>query len=134
MDRKAYPSDLSDAQWNRLQKVFPAPKKGRSGRPRRHELREVVNALLYQARTGCSYRALPHEFSPWAVVWDHFRRWRDNGTLERIHTALRNQDRYQAGRQVAPSAAILDSQSVKTTEKGGQKAKPEVQASTRARK
>ncbi len=62
MDRKPYPSDLSDAQWNRLQKVFPAPKNGRSGRPRRHELREVVNALLYQARTGCSYRALPHEF------------------------------------------------------------------------
>jgi len=128
MERKAYPSDLSDAQWNRLQMVFPAPRNGRSGRPRRHELREVVNALLYQARTGCSYRALPHEFPPWAVVWDHFRRWRDNGTLELMHGALRTQDRYQAGRQVAPSAAILDSQSVKTTEKGGQR------ASTRAKK
>ncbi len=128
MKRKAYPRDLSDAQWNRLQKLFPAPQNGRSGRPRRYALREVVNALLYQARTGCSYRALPHEFPPWAVVWDHFRRWRDNGTLELIHAALRTQDRYQAGRQVAPSAAILDSQSVKTTEKGGQK------ALTRARK
>ncbi len=128
MDRKPYPSDLSDAQWNGLQKVFPSPKNGRSGRPRRYALREVVNALLYQARTGCSYRALPHEFPPWAVVWDHFRRWRDNGTLEQLHTALRTQDRNQAGRHVVPSAAILDRQSVKTTEKGGQK------ALTRARK
>ena len=128
MSRRSYPSDLSDVQWKRLQAVFPAPKNGRSGRPRRHELREVVNALLYQARTGCSYRALPHEFPPWAVVWDHFRRWRDNGTLERIHSALRTQDRHLSGRDVAPSAAILDSQSVKTTEKGGQK------ALTRARK
>jgi putative transposase len=122
MSRKPYVSDLSDAQWKRLQEVFPPARNGRSGRPRRHELREVVNALLYQARTGCSYRALPHEFPPWAVVWDHFRRWRDNGTLELIHAALRTQDLYQAGRQVAPGAAILDSQSVKTTEKGGQEA------------
>lgn len=132
MKRKAYPSDLSDAQWKRLQAVLPAPKNGRSGRPRRHELREVVNALLYQARTGCSYRALPHEFPPWAVVWDHFRRWRDNGALEQLHSALRTQDRHLAGRpvapSVAPSAAILDSQSVKTTEKGAPK------VLTRARK
>lgn len=122
MSRKAYPSDLSDAQWQRLRAVFPVPKNGRSGRPRRHELREVVNALFCQARTGCSWRSLPHEFPPWAVVWDHFRRWRDNGTLEALHTALRPQDRYRAGRDVAPSAAILDSQSIKTTEKGEPKA------------
>lgn len=122
MNRKAYPSDLSDAQWQRLQAVFPAPINGRSGRPRLHALREVVNALLYQARSGCAWRALPHEFPPWEVVWDHFRRWRDNGTLERLHDALVTQDRFLAGREVAPGAAILDSQSVKTTEKGGQKA------------
>ena len=118
MSRQSYPSDLSDSQWQRLQSVFPPPRNGRSGRPRRHDLREVVNALLYQARTGCSWRSLPHEFPPWAVNWDHFRRWRDNGTLEQLHAALRAQDRYQAGRDIAPSAAILDSQSVKTTEKG----------------
>jgi putative transposase len=128
MDRKPYPSDLSDAQWKRLQSVFPPPINGRSGRPRRHELREVVNALLYQARTGCSWRSLPHEFPPWGVVWEHFRRWRDNGTLELLHNALRTQDRHRSGRSIAPSAAILDSQSVKTTEKGVQK------ASTRPRK
>ena len=126
MKRKAYPSDLSDAQWARLEQVFPPPKNGRSGRPRLHALREVVNALLYQARTGCSYRALPHEFPPWPVVWDHFRRWRDNGTLELIHSALRTQDRHLSGRDVAPSAAILDSQSVKTTEKGDQRASMQV--------
>ena len=122
MDRMSYPSDLSDTQWQRLQGVFPPPINGRSGRPRRHELREVVNALLYQARTGCSWRSLPHEFPPWVVVWDHFRRWRDNGTLERIHSALRTQDRHRSARPVSPSAAILDSQSIKTTEKGAPKA------------
>ena len=122
MNRKPYPSDLSDAQWKRLQAVFPPPINGRSGRPRRYELREVVNALLYQARTGCSWRSLPHEFPPWGVVWEHFRRWRDNGTLELLHNALRTQDRYRSGRSIAPGAAILDSQSVKTTKKGDQKA------------
>jgi transposase len=128
MNREPYPSDLSDGQWKRLKAVFPPPVNGRSGRPRRYELREVVNALLCQARTGCSWRSLPHEFPPWGVVWEHFRRWRDNGTLELIHNALRTQDRYRSGRHAAPSAAILDSQSVKKTEKGAPK------ASTRARK
>lgn len=121
MKRKPYPSDVSDEQWALIEAVLPPPKQGRSGRPRQWSKREVFNALLYQARNGCSFRALPHEFPPWAVVWDHFRRWRDNGTLEVMHAALRAQVRSRAGREVAPSAAILDSQSVKTTEKGGQK-------------
>ena len=122
MERKSYPSDLSDEQWALVESVLPPAKQGRSGRPRKWSKREVFNALLYQARSGCSFRALPHEFAPWSVVWDHFRRWRDNGTLEAVHSALRSQVRQSQGRDEAPSAAILDSQSVKTTEKGGQKA------------
>lgn len=117
MSRKSYPSDLSDAQWQILKPLLKAPTL--RGAPRRYPQREIVNALLYQLTNGCSWRALPHDFPPYSLVWYHFRRWRDNGTLERIHTTLRAAVRQQAGRAEAPSAAILDSQSVKTTEKGG---------------
>lgn len=120
MERKSYPSDLSEAQWQVLRPLIE-PSKARGTR-RRYEQREIVNALLYQVTNGCSWRALPHDFPPYTLVWYHFRRWRDNGVLEEIHTALRAQVRKQEGRDQAPSAAILDSQSVKTTEKGGQRA------------
>ncbi len=120
MKRQSYPSDLSEAQWQVLRPLIE-PQRARGTR-RLYAQREIVNALLYQLTNGCSWRALPHDFPPYTVVWYHFRRWRDNGTLEGIHSSLRSQVRQADGRDEAPSAAILDSQSVKTTEKGGQKA------------
>ena len=119
MARLAYPRDLTDAQWQQLQAVLPKAKGGRTGRPRKYPLREIWNAIFYQARTGCEWRYLPHDLPPWEVVWEHFGRWRDDGTWERVHDALREKVRLQAGREATPSAAIMDSQSVRTPQKGG---------------
>lgn len=119
MARKPYPSDLSDAQWDVVRAAMPPPKGGRSGRPRTHDLREVWNALFYQARNGGSWRALPHDFPPWPTVWQHFRRWRDGGALARVHDALREQARTARGREPTPSAGVIDSQSVRTAGKRG---------------
>jgi len=124
--RAAYPSDLTHAEWARVARLIPAPKKG--GRPAKHDRRAIVDALLYVARTGCQWRALPHDFPPWATVYWYFRTWKADGTLDRLHDALRGDLRAAEGRHRQPSAAILDSQSVKTTEKGG------AAATTRARR
>src|ERR687885_387773 len=105
MERKAYPSDISDAQWETIQSVLPAHK-SKAGRPRLYPLREIWNAIFYQARTGCAWRYLPHDLPPWEDVWDHFCRWRDDGTIERVHDALRQKVRKQAGPEATPSAAI----------------------------
>ena len=120
MTREAYPTDVTDEQWALLEPLLPAAKPG--GRPRSVDLREVVNAMLYLLRGGCAWRLLPHEFPSWGTVWTYFRRWRDDGTLDRLHDELRARVREAAGRDRQPSAGCLDSQSVKTAEKGGRAA------------
>jgi len=115
--RHHYPSDLSDAQWAILEPLLPARKP--KGRPPQVERREVVNAILYVLRTGCQWRYLPVEFPNWNTVYWYFARWQEDGTWERVNDTLRRQVREAQGRDPEPSAAIMDSQSAKTTEKGG---------------
>ena len=119
MGRAVYPSDLTDEQWEKIQSVLPNAKGGRTGRRPKYARREIWNAIFYQARTGCQWRYLPHDLPPWQDVWEHFCRWRDAGLIEAAHDALRGQVRLREGREATPSAAIIDSQSVRTAQKGG---------------
>lgn len=114
--RRAYPSDLNDEEWQILDPVVPAVRSG--GRPADHDRREIVNAILYVLRTGCQWRALPPDLPPWKTVYTYCRTWRLDGTWKCLHDTLRRKVRRAVGKQPEASAAILDSQTVKTTEKG----------------
>jgi putative transposase len=117
MTRTCYTTDLTDAEWGRLQLLLPAPRPG--GRPRRHSTREILNAVFYWLRSGGVWRLLPHDLPPWKTVYHYWRLWRLDGTWERVHATLRAVVRVRAGRNSQASAGIIDSQSVKTTSVGG---------------
>lgn len=112
-----YPSDLTDGEWALIERLIPPAKRG--GRRREVSVRETVNAIFYVLATGCQWRALPKDFPPKSTVWEYLDLWDYDGTLDRIHARLFAVARWQERRTVDPSAAILDSQSVKSAEKGG---------------
>jgi putative transposase len=127
---KRYPTDFSQKRWEIIKDLLPDAAPG--GRPRTINMRKLLNAILYVTRGGIAWRLLPLEFPPWQTVYGYFRRWTENGTWKRIHDALRDRTRRKAGREECPTAACLDSQSVKTTALAGEKGYARARKSTGA--
>ena len=119
----SYPSDLADEEWNQIQSLVPKPKsgKGKRGRPIANDRRSLVNAVFYVVRSGCPWRLLPGDFPPWQTVYGYYRHWSQDWTWRFIHDTLRDWLRQTEGRKVAPTAAIIDSQSVKTPDQAGER-------------
>src|SRR5215210_7832903 len=121
--RKRYPTDLKDEEWNKIEHLIPRHTSGgpgsQGGRPPKYDRREILNAIFYITKAGCIWRMMPHDLPPWEAVYGYFAQWRDAGVFERMNEVLRRKIRVEECRDPEPSAAILDSQSVKTAEKGG---------------
>ena len=115
--RRAYPSDLTDAQWAAIAPMIPDAATG--GRPRKSDKREIVEAILSILRAGCAGRLLPHDFPPWQTVYDYLRRWQREGVWARVHHTLVMADREREGRDASPSAAIINNQTVRTADQKG---------------
>lgn len=127
---KRYPSDLTEEQWRWIEPMLPAERPG--GRHRTADMRAVLNGILYLVRSGCAWRSLPHDLPPWGTVHYYYRRFRMEGVWARIHDQLRPVVRTRSGRQASTLVAVIDSQSVKTTEKGGPRAMTQAKRSRAA--